>query len=178
VLLATVTATLVCRRVHRASPPKHLAESEADTPSEPELALPGPIYDPGTVRRQTGLPQTFYEWVRTSNNEAVLAKQEPFPPLQQDYDPPISSAASSVYSRPTVSRAGTMARPVTRNSTGASSLRRAVLGTSEPMEENEGKTEAAKKNEIMIKDTKEEKTLDEVKTRVYSGAWPCRTRQG
>jgi hypothetical protein len=65
-----------------------------------------------------------------------------------------------------------MARPATRDSTRASSLRRAVFDAVEPTKETECKTEPAKKTESVNKDIEVEKKMELGTTRAYSGAWP------
>ncbi|KAH5219383.1 hypothetical protein HBI46_108930 [Parastagonospora nodorum] len=176
-LTALLTAAVLIYRYRvRTTSTKRDPESAATSPepeAEPEhtYALPGPIHEPGTIRRATGQPQTFYDWVRSSNAQAEL---ERLPSLKNG---PGYGAVSSTYSQHTSSRANTMVRPTTRDSVGASSLRKAVLGAGET---RGVKSMEAEKKEAMLKKEEikdaEQKAKTEVKTtaktRGYSGAWP------
>ncbi|KAF1913380.1 hypothetical protein BDU57DRAFT_532413 [Ampelomyces quisqualis] len=185
-LLITLASILVYRKRFRSPKPPPKSESEADA----ELALPGPIHQPGTVRRQTGQPQTFYDWVQRSNEEAgpkhtryasvehgpgpvirgdipVAHERYVYPSLENGPGPEIGSGASSVYSRPAMSRAGT----ARKDSIGGSSLRKAVLGAGEGEKRKE---EAIQRKEVVVKEVKIEAKKVEERTalRGYSGAWP------
>jgi hypothetical protein len=208
ILLATIsTATILLYRRFKAkhaksktSPPKIQADLEAQ--DNPDLQLPTPTNGSGTVRRTTGKPQTFYDWVRSENSKGtskvsksnsknhdrylslehgpgptVRSEASPivyskptkihsrYPSLEHGPGPTVSSEASSVYSRPIISRAGTMVsanRPVTRDSVGASSLRQAVLDIGALSGDEEVSRQGIEK------EVKPEK----VAVRGYSGAWP------
>jgi hypothetical protein len=136
--------------------------------------LPRPIHGYGTVRRQTGRQQTFQDWICTSNNEVLSKQHERYPSLEHGLAPVISNIESSVYSRPTISRAGTTARPGTRDSMDASSLRRAVLEAAEPGNENDLEYERAGRKNVVVKETKTEskRVGENGAMKGYSGAWP------
>jgi hypothetical protein len=139
---------------------------------ESGFALSGPSHETGTVRRHTGNPQTFYDWVLTSN-ESTSAKRGSFPLLKS---PVADIAASSTYSRATSSREGTTApasRPDTRGSLGMSSLRDAVLGAAEPSVGGGLDDQVMESKAPMIEEPKETKKAEEKDLMAgYSGAWP------
>jgi hypothetical protein len=167
-------ALLFYRHRTRKAAPKPDPETAATSPEpeaepEPTYSLPGSIHDPGTIRRTTGEPQTFYDWVQSSN---VQAGNERLPSLENGPGP---GEASSMYSRPTVSRANTLVRPGTRDSIGASSFRKAVLeagnaGGVKSMQV-EKKEHVPNRDVIETKEEEKKPTTTGMK-REYSGAWP------
>jgi hypothetical protein len=144
-----------------------------DIEPEPDIEVLDPIHEPGTVRRHTGNPQTFYDWVLTSSNQAPSAKSEPFPSL---IGPAGDISASSTYSRPISSRAGTTApasRPGTRSSFGVSSLRDAVLGAAEPTLRGGMDIQVMESKPVVMDEPKENTKMEENEVmRGYTGAWP------
>jgi hypothetical protein len=85
----------------------------------------------------------------------------------------IDTPAFSMYSRSIVARARTMApesRPVTRDSMGTSSLRKAVLGAAEA---DEGTVAMKMKQSVAQEPTIEIKKAEEKRAKGgYSGTWP------
>jgi hypothetical protein len=143
--------------------------------SETDPTLPNPLHEGGTVRRQTGHPQTFHDWVLTSN-EATSTKREPFPYLMGPVDTSsVSSKSQGGETTAPVSRPGTG-----RESWGGSSLMEVVLGAAEPPagtglnkqvteESQDTVVEEAKEKE----EAKESKKVEEKEvSKGYSGAWP------
>jgi hypothetical protein len=143
--------------------------------SEPDLTLPNPLHEGGTVRRQTGHPQTFYDWVFTSN-EVTTTKREPFPYLTG----PIDTSSTSCKSQGGETTAP-VSRPGTgRESWGGSSLMEVVLGAAEPtkgVELNKQVTEESQDTVVEEAEEKKEETKEAKKEekdamKGYSGAWP------
>jgi hypothetical protein len=172
--VAIIGSILIYRRIRLISSSKHIIDSESDIPSESDYTPPNPVYQPGTVRRHTESSQTLYGWVQASHEKARLAKQEQCPSLQHGPGPVVDDTASSVYSGPTVLGAGTVARPETRESMGASSLREAVLRAAEPRREGntENGTVEKKGSKYQKETTKRKKAEGKGVTSAYSGAWP------
>jgi hypothetical protein len=168
----TTTTILIYRRRNKdsTSPPKSDPEDIATTP---DPTLSGPIHEPGTVRRKTGQPQTFSDWIRASNNEATSVQNAHYPSLEHGPGPVINSAASSTYARSNVTRTISIApgaRSAAKGSMDASSFRKAVLGAAEA---DEGIEVTARKHSI-AQDPKIATKNSEEKCAVrgYSGAWP------
>ncbi|KAF2029704.1 hypothetical protein EK21DRAFT_89490 [Setomelanomma holmii] len=142
--------------------------SHAPTSPIPDLACPGridPIAGAGTVRRQTGLPQTFQDWVEASND--ITPARLSFGPSSM-----FNSEASSTFSQPTrpnTATATATTRPGTRDSMGASSLRQAVLG---PAQADKQKDTMKEECQLVAKDQKVQIPVQQGKLRGYSGAWP------
>jgi hypothetical protein len=141
--------------------------------SEPDLTatLPNPLHEGGTVRRQTGHPQTFHDWVLKSN-EVLATKREPFPYLP---GPTFGGSASSTSSS---SRGEEMTAPTslpgTRDSLGGSSLMEVVLGAAEPTTGTALDKQVSEESQVTVVDEpKETKKADEKEVaKGYSGAWP------
>jgi hypothetical protein len=157
-------------------PSLKVADSEAgvDSPApsspNPALTIPEPAVtesSTGTVRRQTGRPQTFHDWVQSSNATAPAKSSFGHGP-----GPMFNSDAPSMYSRSARSNIGPTAvttRPGTRDSIGASSLRKAVLGAAEADEP----TDVLEENKDAVAEGHDsEKLVQQTKPRGYSGAWP------
>ncbi|KAH7062926.1 hypothetical protein BKA63DRAFT_189133 [Paraphoma chrysanthemicola] len=145
-------------------------DSPAPSSPNPALAIPPPAVtdtSTGTVRRQTGRPQTFHDWVQSSNATTSVK-----PSFDNGPGPILNSSTPSTYPRAPPSSIGiaTIAiRPGTRDSVGASSLRQAVLGAVKA----DGLDDTAKdKRQLVVEVPKLEKPLQPVKPRGYSGAWP------
>ncbi|KAH7071015.1 hypothetical protein FB567DRAFT_213424 [Paraphoma chrysanthemicola] len=145
-------------------------DSPAPSSPNPALTIPTPAVtdtSTGTVRRQTGRPQTFQDWVQSSNATTLVK-----PSFDNGPGPTLSSGPPSVYPRAPPSNIGTSSvatRPGTRDSVGGSSLRQAVLGAINA-DNLEGM--ARDKTELVVAVPKVEKSSQPVKPRGYSGAWP------
>ncbi|EAT79017.2 hypothetical protein SNOG_13570 [Parastagonospora nodorum SN15] len=149
-LTALLTAAILVYRYRvRTTSSKRDPESAATSPepeAEPEhtYALPGPIHEPGTIRRATGQPQTFYDW---GSVEQCLVHVLSTHNVKGKYDVGASSLRKAVLG------AG--------ETRGVKSM------------EAEKKEAMLKKEEIKDAEQKaktEVKTT--AKTRGYSGAWP------
>jgi hypothetical protein len=143
--------------------------------SEPDLTLPNPLHEGGTVRPQTGHPQTFCDWVLTSN-EVTPTKREPFPYLTCPVDRSSTSSKSQGGGATTP-----VSRPATeRASWGGSSLMEVVLGAAEPAagtglnkqvtEESQDTAVEDAKDKEKVKEGR--KVEDREVSKGYSGAWP------
>ncbi|CAO2652726.1 Nn.00g021370.m01.CDS01 [Neocucurbitaria sp. VM-36] len=163
VVTLTLVAGITIYRYRNRAPDK--PPDDTETPVEPEEHLPGPT---NSDARRTN-PQTFYDWVRSSNTSdprsSSTAKSQP---QQQGHDrfPSLEHGPGPViHSRPTVAHRSTMPntapnleRSASGDSIKASSLRQAVLDIGNSKQQGESK-----------KEKKEEK---EVRPRGYTGAWP------
>jgi hypothetical protein len=168
-----MAAVLIYRHRNNSSLESPLKSDPENAATAPDLALPGPIHEAGTVRRRTGQPQTFHDWMHSSNNGAASAQHARCSASEHGPGPMIDTPAFSMYSRSIVARARTMApesRPVTRDSMGTSSLRKAVLGAAEA---DEGTVAMKMKQSVAQEPTIEIKKAEEKRAKGgYSGTWP------
>lgn len=178
ILLITLSSILIYRA--RTRPPKPAPDPAAEPEAEREYALPGPVHQPGTVRRATGQPQTFYGWVQSSNAEAGVG-HERFASLEEGPGPVIRREVPAGHERhayaslengpgPEIedsAASGLAVSKARKDSIGGSSLRDAVLSASEQKEEAKSKEIVLEEVKIPAKKAEERSVL-----RGYSGAWP------
>lgn len=167
------------RRRQHAQAPRVATSTEARRePEEPESELepaspgPEPSYDTDTVRRTTGHPQTFYDWIQ-SDNANHMDVYEHRPSVDYSQGPPMISESSSMYSRPVMPQHVTtgLVTPggdgsVTQGSADDSSFERAVLDAA--LHDKDDRPAKAGAD----KETAEEAEPSNRMARGYSGAWP------